>query len=98
MAAPKLMTIKDVASRLGVSRESAKRIVREMPYYNVSGGAKNEFVRVTEAALDAWLKEHEKVPEQPAMQLHGNSRKPPRQARYDPNLFEADGRVKRRRA
>ncbi len=43
---PQLMTVKDVAERLGITRQQALRFMRKLPYVVVGGGKKRERIAV----------------------------------------------------
>ena len=81
------LTIQDIAQVLGVERHTAGMYVRQMPCV-VLGRIK----RVKQSDFDQWLLEH--------THTEGKKRKQPRpQHRVipDPQLFEPDGTLKRRR-
>ena len=57
-----LLSTRDVAERLQVNIRTAQRIVRSMPHVNVGMGKKNEYLRVTEEMLDAYISERTVMP------------------------------------
>ena len=87
MQSATFLTIQDIAQRLGVERHTAGHYVRQMPCV-VLGRIK----RVRESDFDQWLLEHTRVEGRKTKQT-----KPQRLAVLDPQLFEPDGSLKRRR-
>lgn len=81
------MTIRDVAQELGVERHTAGRYVRQMSCVTLG-----RIKRVRRSAFEEWLREHTQVcaPEK-------RQQKPRQYTACDSSLFEADGRLKRRR-
>lgn len=62
---PPLLTVKEAAHRLGVHRNTLKRIIAKgrMPYYTVSDRGD---IRVSVEDVDAWLREQRVEKEEPA--------------------------------
>jgi|GEM_PF-4615561 len=88
MQSCRLLTIQDIAEKLGVERHTAGQYVRQMPCV-VLGRVK----RVRETDFDQWLLEHTRVEGRKA-----KSPRPQRRVIPNPQLFEPDGTLKRRRA
>ena len=89
MQSGQLMTIADIAAELGVERHLAGQIVRQMPCIMVG-----RLKRVRRAEFERWLQEHTRqeaeAPKAPVRKVARNA--------FNPNLFEPDGGLKRRRA
>lgn len=89
MQSSQFLTIADIAAELGVERHFAGQIVRQMPCVMVG-----RLIRVRRTEFERWLQEHTR---QGAEAPKAPVRKAARNA-FDPNLFESDGGLKRRRA
>lgn len=91
--AEKLLTIADVADRLNVERHKASDLMKLMPCF-IFPGTRNK--RVREADFDEWMKANTVV-----QAMEKSRRKKPlgptTPACLDLELFEPDGRIKRRR-
>jgi len=91
MQADKLLTITDVSERLQVERHKASALMNLMPCLVMPG---TRTKRVREVDFQAWIAINTVVPAGPMMN-HREKRKPAPE--IDLNLFEPDGRIKRRR-
>ena len=91
MGADNLLTISDLADRLGVERHTASKMMKQMPCL-VFPGSRTK--RVKESDFLAWVDAHTfvpgAVPPKPAKKKHPKPE-------IDLELFEPDGRLKRRR-
>jgi excisionase family DNA binding protein len=57
----KLLSVKETAEALGVSRQTAMRMIAEgLPAICLRSGRRKKVWRVREAALEGWLLQHEK--------------------------------------
>lgn len=89
----KLLTAAQVGELLGVTDETARRYIRQhMACMMLPGGD----LRVEEAEVERWLESTRQAPE--TVFQAARKMKPRTPHRYDPELFEADGRIRRRRA
>ena len=93
----------DVAEILGVTKRRASELMRTMRCVNVSRNPACMKPRwaVTAGEIDRWQKARTAIPDQrvdtpPARP--GRARKAPPRMALDLELFEPDGRIKRRRA
>lgn len=87
-----LLTPAQVGERLGVNRDTARRYMRSgMTCVILPGGD----LRVEEAELEAWTRERRAAPIGTANDR--KTRKTPKSNVLPLDLFEADGRIKRRR-
>ena len=91
----RLMTVNDIAEALSVGRDTAQALMRQMRHINVSTGNRRELLRVYEHDFRAWLESRAESPE--TQRGKGTQRKPRTITELDLELFEPDGRVKRRR-
>lgn len=88
-----LLTPAQVGERLGVNRDTARRYMRSgMTCVVLPGGD----LRVEESELETWTREHRAAP------ISTDTARKPRKTRTTNNvlpldLFEPDGRLKRRR-
>ena len=89
----KLMTITDVSDYLGVERHKASDLMKTMPCL-ILPGTRTKRVRLID--LENWISSHVVVQ---AEAETGKRKKTHAKAapQYDPELFEPDGRLKRRR-
>jgi len=92
----RLLTKHDVASILGVTPKKAALLMAQMRRINISQNPNSQRPRwvVTPSEVSRWQAEAMQEP-QPAPERV--QRKPRVDFSYDPNLFEPDGRIKRRR-
>ena len=89
MQSSQFLTIADIAAELGVERHFAGQLVRQMPCVVVG-----RLKRVRRTEFERWLQAHTL---QEAEEPKAPTRKAARNA-FNPNLFEPDGGLKRRRA
>lgn len=94
--AEKLLDRNGVAALLGVSPRTAYSLMRQMRRVPVSKTGQSERPRffVTESEVTRWQRESI---QEPASPKQPKSRKRAAPFVPDPNLFEPDGRIKRRR-
>lgn len=85
----KLLSKYEVAEVLGCTPRAAQETMKKMNRVQINA----KQYRVTDAELERWIASCTVAP----VQKPGAAHKRPA-FRYDPNLFEADGRIKRRRA
>lgn len=83
----KLLTIQDVADRLQVGRHKASDLVNTMPFVCLPGSRTK---RVLETDFQEWLFQYRTIPAVKA------GKKKPQPLPMDAQLFEPDGRLKRR--
>ncbi len=85
----RLLSAKDVGDALGVKPATARRYMRDMATVPLPGGD----IRVEEDELARWINSRRKAPptDQPKPKKTRVTRT------YDLDLFEPDGRIKRRR-
>lgn len=84
-----LLTISDVAEQLQVERHKASELMKLMPCLVMPGTRTR---RVRQADFQKWIDSNTV---QPVAPTEKRTRKKPEA--IDPNLFEPDGRIKRRR-
>lgn len=87
MQPEKLLTIQDVAERLQVGRHKASDLINTMPFVCFPGCRTK---RVREKDFQEWLFQYRTIPAGKA------EKKKPRPLTLDAQLFEPDGRLKRR--
>ena len=92
MDAGNLLTITDVAERLGVERHKASDLMKLMPCFVMPGSRTK---RVLETDFDAWIAAHTIIPVDIPTKRRKTRKQP--EPEIDLNLFEPDGRIKRRR-
>ena len=86
----KLFSPREVGELLGVSEDTARRYMRaKMTCVRLPGND----LRVTEDEVERWTMSCREAPKEAPRK----PRKPARSTIIDLNLFEADGRIKRRR-
>ena len=92
----RLLNKHDVADRLQVSPKKAACLMKQMRRINISSNPNSQRPRwvVTESEIDRWKMLSMQEPQLAAVE------KPRRKPTftYDPNLFEPDGRIKRRKS
>lgn len=91
MASGNLLTITDVAERLNVERHKASDLMKLMPCFVMPGSRTK---RVRESDFDAFVAAHTAMPVI-ASAKRRKAEKP--EPEFDPQYFEPDGRIKRRR-
>lgn len=91
MEAGNLLTISEVAQRLKVERHKASDLMKLMPCFVLPG---TRTKRVREADFEAWIDANMVMPGAVPMK-HREAKKA--QPEFDPQYFEPDGRIKRRR-
>lgn len=85
-----LLTAAQVGERLGVNGDTARRYIRaHMVHIMLPGGD----LRVEEAEVERWISTTRRTPED---SVPPRTRKPRKPCPYNPELFEPDGRIKRR--
>ena len=62
MIEKRLLSSKDVARILGVSRKSALQTMRSMRHINVGLGTKNQILRVMEETLEEYIRNRDDPP------------------------------------
>lgn len=82
----RLLGARDVAELLRVNEDTARKYMRRMCCVVFPGGG----LRVEEAELERWVSGNTQAP------AERKPRKKPTVAVYDLELFEPDGRIKRR--
>jgi hypothetical protein len=85
----KLLSAAQVGERLGVQAKTARKYIRQMTTVVLPGGD----IRVEEAELEQWISGKRQAPEN--TNIFKQASRVRREVR--PDLFEADGRIKRRR-
>ena len=86
-----LLTISDVADRLSVERHKASDLMKLMPCLVLPGSRTK---RVREVDFQEWIAANTIMP---GAALSNHQRKKKAQPEIDLELFEPDGRIKRRR-
>lgn len=88
----RLLTITDIAERLGVERHTAGMFAQQMPRV-MPGGKSGKLIRVRQSDFEQWLNDNTRYPAQPPRKSKGRRHSP---AMPDPTLFEPNGALKRR--
>lgn len=88
----RLLQPKDIAEYLHVDIKAARRLMRTMPYINLSGSTEKPRLLVAESDLAAWVESRKAGASAPA----ARAARPARLRVMDG--FEPDGRLKRRKA
>lgn len=91
MASGNMLTITDVAERLNVERHKASDLMKLMPCFILPG---TRTKRVTEKDFDAWIAANTVNPITVSIKRRKAINPQPE---FDPQYFEPDGRIKRRR-
>ena len=91
MAASTMLTINDVAERLNVERHKASDLMKLMPCFVMPG---TRTKRVREKDLDAFIAAHTVMP---CLVTRKRRKAKDQEPEFDPEFFEPDGRLKRKR-
>ena len=90
----KLLTITDVCAELGVERHKASDLMKLMPCLVLPGSRTK---RVRAADLESWIIHNTVVQGNEPKPIAGKRRRKQAEPEFDPQYFEPDGRIKRRR-
>lgn len=93
MQPERLLTIADIAERLGVERHTAGVFVRQMPRV-MPGGKNGKLIRVRQSDFENWLAENTMYPAPTPSKKDAGRRRS--LTMPDPALFEPNGALKRR--
>ena len=94
----RMLSVDDVAKIMGCCRTTAYNMMHQMPHFVPPGSGTHKLIRVWERDLNAFIMSNTIIPAAP--QAKGSRKAAPatRAAVLDSELFEPDGRIKRRRA
>lgn len=84
-----MLTIAQAAERLGVSRDTIRRLLPDLCAVDLMRGKGRRLVRIPEASLDAYVNGARIQAATPTRRMKSQD--------YDPTLWEAPGRLKRRK-
>ena len=94
----RMLSVDDVAKIVGCCRTTAYNMMRKMPHFVPPGSGTRKLIRVWERDLNAFFMANTTIPAATKAQCGRKAAPVTRAAVLDSELFEPDGRIKRRRA